>query len=81
MRSFYSTEKFFQKMKKKKEVQEVLDNLDHYTIDQLSCLTGTHFPLWIREELIKLKNRNGKTADSEAERIAALMISASKKNI
>ena len=46
---------FFNKMKKKPEVQAVLDNLDNYTVEQLANLEGSHFPQWIRDALIKKK--------------------------
>ena len=35
--------------------------------------------MWIKEELINLKKRNGKTVEDEAQRIAELMIAASQK--
>lgn len=79
MRSFYNQSKFFQKMKKKSDVQEVLDNLENYTENQINELSGTHFPMWIKEELINLKKRNGKTPEEEAQRIANIMIAASQK--
>lgn len=81
MRSYLSTSKFFQKMKKKPALQAVLDNIDNYTADDIDKLTGTHFPAWIKEELHQLVKRGGKTAEDEAERIAALMIAASKNKI
>lgn len=46
---------FFAKMKKKSDVQLVLDNIDKYTIEQLSNLQGTHFPQWIRDALVRKK--------------------------
>lgn len=79
MRSFYNPDKFFKKMKKKPAVQEVIDNIESYTEEQIENLTGSHFPLWIREQLLELKKRNGKYAEDEAERIAAMMIAASQK--
>jgi hypothetical protein len=71
-------DKFFKKMKKKPELQAVIDNISNYSETDINNLTGSHFPLWIREQLIGLKKRNGSTADDEAARIAALMIAASK---
>lgn len=79
MRSFYNPDKFFKKMKKKPAVQEVLDNIQNYSNEQIENLSGTHFPLWIKEQLLELKKRNGSCADDEAQRIAAMMIAASQK--
>ena len=79
MRSYMNQDKFFKKMKKKPELQAVLDNIANYSEDQINALTGSHFPAWIREQLIELKKRNGKTADDVAEEIAAKMIAASQK--
>jgi hypothetical protein len=78
MRSYMNPDKFFKKMKKKPELQVVLDNIDKYSNEDIENLTGTHFPAWIKEQLMELKKRGGKTADDEAERIAAMMIAASK---
>jgi len=78
MRSSMSTGNFFQKMKKKPAVQRVLDSLDDYTEDGIRGLTGTHFPMWIKEELLELKKRNGKTAEDAAFEIAMKMIAASQ---
>lgn len=79
MRSYHNPDKFFSKMKKKPELQKVLDSLDLYTEDQLLALQGSQFPLWIREQLVELKKRNGKTADDMAAIIALKMIQASTK--
>lgn len=79
MRSFYNPDKFFKKMKKKPAVQEIVDNIGSYTEEQIENLSGTQFPLWIREQLLELKKRNGSSAEDEAARIAALMIAASQK--
>jgi len=74
-----NADKFFKKMKKKPELQAVLDNIGNYSDEDINNLTGTHFPMWIKEQLLELRKRGGKTAEDEAERIAALMIAASKK--
>ena len=66
-------------MKKKPELQAVLDNIANYSEEDIENLSGPHFTLWIKEQLIELRKRGGKTAEDEAERIAALMIAASKK--
>jgi hypothetical protein len=81
MRSDMNQDKFFKKMKKKPELQAVLDNIDNYSDEDINNLTGTHFPMWIKEQLLELRKRGGKTAEDEAERIAALMIAASKKPV
>ncbi len=78
MRSYLNPDKFFKKMKKKPELQAVIDNLANYAEEDINNLTGSHFPLWIKEQLVELKKRNGSNAEDEANRIAALMIAASK---
>lgn len=79
MRSFYNPDKFFKKMKKKPAVQKVLDNIEDYSSEQIENMSGPHFPLWIKEQLVELKKRNGTYAEDEAARIAEMMIAASKK--
>lgn len=79
MRSYLSKGKFFQKMKKKPELQFILDNINNYTNEDIDSLTGSHFPQWIKDELKELTKRSGKTADDVAEEIAAKMIEASKQ--
>lgn len=66
-------------MKKKPALQAVLDNIADYSDEDIRSLSGTHFPEWIKEQLLELRKRGGKTAEDEANRIAALMIAASKK--
>jgi len=61
---------FFEKMKKKPDVQAVLDNLDNYTVEQLSSLEGTHFPQWIRDALVRKKQ--GMTKSDILARITAI---------
>lgn len=80
MRSYMNPDKFFKKMKKKPELQYVLDNIENYTDMDIENLSGPHFPAWIKEQLIELKKRGGKTAEDEANRIADLMTAASKIN-
>ena len=65
-------------MKKKPAQQDVLDNLDKYTDEQIENLSGPHFPKWVREVLVELKKRNGKTSEDVAKEIAAIMIAASQ---
>jgi hypothetical protein len=72
-------DKFFQKMKKKPAQQAVLDNMTEYSEEDINNLSGPHFPQWIKEQLLELKKRNGRTADSIAEEIAAKMNAASRK--
>lgn len=79
MRSYMNPDKFFKKMKKNPAQQEVIDNIENYTEEQINNLSGSHFPQWIKEQLIELKKRNGTYAEDEASRIAALMIKASQK--
>ena len=79
MRSYMNPDKFFKKMKKKPAQQEVIDNLENYTEEDINNLSGSHFPQWIKEQLLELKKRNGTYAEDEATRIAAMMIKASQK--
>ena len=81
MRSFYNPDKFFQKMKKKPALQQVIDNLAQYTSNDIEALTGSHFPRWIKDQLLELKKRNGKTSEDVANEIAEKMIAASQRNI
>ena len=71
MRSFYSKDAFFSKMKKKPQQQEVFDNLDNYTEEQIENLPSNHFPRWIKDALIKLKTneKSTTTAYDIAERM------------
>lgn len=65
---------FFDKMKKKPSVQLVLDNLDNYTVEQLSNLQGSHFPQWIRDALVRKKENMSKgDIDARAADIAERM--------
>ena len=69
---------FFDKMKKKSDVQYVLDNIDNYTVDQLANLQGSHFPQWIRDALVRKKEKNSKSdIDIRVANIAQKMIEAS----
>ena len=81
MRSFYNPDKFFKKMKKKPAQQEIINNIENYSIDDINSLSGPHFPAWIKEQLVELKKRNGTYAEDEAERIARLMIEASQNKL
>lgn len=74
-------DKFFSKMKKKPEQQAVIDHISDYTEDQINNLSGPHFPQWIKDQLLELRKRNGKTADDIAAIVAAKMIEASKNEI
>ncbi len=79
MRSYLSKDTFFKKMKKKPELQAVIDNIQSYSDSDIDALTGSHFPAWIKEQLKELTKRGGKTADDVAAEIAAKMIAASQK--
>lgn len=79
MRSYHNKDTFFKKMKKKPELQKVLDNVSDYTDDDIDKLSGSHFPQWIKDQLKQLNKRNGGTSDDEAHRIAEMMIAASRK--
>lgn len=70
---------FFNKMKKKPDVQAVIDNLDSYTVEQIANLSGSHFPQWIRDALVRKKEKQS-TGDINArvEEIARQMIEASQ---
>jgi hypothetical protein len=72
-------DKFFKKMKKKPELQLVIDNISNYTDTDIDALTGSHFPQWIKDQLKELNKRGGKTAEDIAEEIAEQMIRASSK--
>lgn len=70
---------FFDKMKKKPDVQKVLDNLDDYTVEQINSLTGSHFPQWIRDALVRKKERRSNSdVDARVAEIARKMIEASR---
>jgi hypothetical protein len=73
---------FFDKMKKKPDVRLVLDNLDNYTVEQLSTLSGTHFPQWVRDALVRKKEGRSK-GDIEARvaEIARKMAEASGEQV
>ena len=74
-------DKFFQKMKKKKDLRDVLDNIQNYTDDDIDNLSGSHFPQWIKDQLKKLNKRGGKTSDEIAQEIAEKMIAASQNKL
>lgn len=73
---------FFNKMKKKPDVQVVLDNLDNYTAEQLANLEGYHFPQWIRDALVRKKEGMTKSdVDDRVAEIARKMIDASGEQV
>lgn len=87
MRSYKGKDEFFRKMKKKPGQQEVLDNLADYSIEQLENLRGNVFPKWVRQALVKIKEkelefiaRGGKTPEQAAMEIASEMMRASLDN-
>lgn len=68
MRSQLSQDLFFEKMKKKPALVEVLANLSSYDEDSINALKQ---PLWIKEQLIKrLYGRDESTILARAEAIA-----------
>jgi len=84
MRSSKSKDEFFRKMKKKPAQQEVLDSISDYTIEDIENLRGNAFPKWVRQALVKIKEgelefiaRGGKTPETAAEELAAIMTKAS----
>ena len=79
MRSYHNPDTFFKKMKKKPELQAVLDSIAKYSDQDIDNLTGSHFPQWIKDQLKKLNKRGGKTSGEIAQEIAAKMIAASQK--
>jgi hypothetical protein len=58
MRSYLDKDTFFKSMKKKPAVQAVLDDIDNYTIENIEALTGSHFPRWIKDALIRIKEKS-----------------------
>ena len=81
MRSYHNPDTFFKKMKKKPELQSVLDSISEYSDDDIDNLTGSHFPQWIKDQLKKLNKRGGKTSDEIANEIAEKMIAASQNKL
>ncbi len=81
MRSYLNKDTFFKKMKKKPELQAVLDNISNYSDVDIDNLTGTHFPQWIKEQLKMLNKRGGRTAEDIANEIAEKMIAASQNRL
>jgi len=81
MRSSKSPEQFFKKMKKKPAVQQVIDNIDDYSIEDIENLQGTQFPKWVRKVLVKYKNRNGLTAEDMATKFANEMTAKQLKDV
>lgn len=87
MRSSKSKDEFFRKMKKKPAQQEVLDNIDSFSIEELENLRGNVFPKWVRQALVKIKEqeiefvaRGNKTPEQVATELAIQMTKASLDN-
>ncbi len=87
MRSSKSKDEFFRKMKKKPAQQKVLDNLESFSIEQLEELRGNQFPKWVRQALVKCKEkelefiaRGNKTPEQVATELATQMMKASLDN-
>ena len=81
MRSYLNKDTFFKKMKKKPELQSVLDNISNFSDEQIDELSGSHFPQWVKDQLKKLNKRGGKTSDEIAQEIAEKMIAASQNKL
>ena len=75
MRTDKNPDIFFNKMKKKPALQKILDNLDDYTAEELENVKGQ--PLWIRQQLVKLKNNDGRDSSVTAEELADMMMANS----
>ncbi len=54
-------DEFFTKMKKKPALQQILDTIEEYSVEQLETIPGQ--PLWIRKQLVKI--RTGEDFDSK----------------
>lgn len=79
MRSYMNPDDFFAKMKHKSSVKEVLDNIDNYTVEQLNNLSGSHFPQWVRDALVRKKEGMSRgDVDARVADIAQRMIEASQ---
>lgn len=61
---------FFRRMKKKPALQAIIDNILSYTEEQLSEITGQ--PLWIREELVRMRRNNGQYLMTPEEIVDAM---------
>lgn len=59
---------FFERMKKKPALQSILDNIDDYSIEQLETIKGQ--PLWIRKQLVRIKQQKEGPSQSDSELIA-----------
>lgn len=71
MRSGMNQDEFFFRMKKKPNLQSIIDNLENFSVDQLNNVDQ---PLWIREQLMKMKfGKDFKSKKVAAERAASLM--------
>lgn len=81
MRSYLNPDKFFKKMKKKPELQIVLNDISNYSDIDIDNLSGPHFPQWIKDQLKMLNKRGGRTAEDVANEVAAQMIAASQNKL
>jgi len=74
-RSHHPPHIFFEKMNKKPALQALLDNIDDYAIEELETIKGQ--PLWIREQLVRIKKEKDtptdQTPDYIAEQLADMM--------
>lgn len=81
MRTGLSPKEFFNAMKKKPELQSILNAFEAYTVEELENIHGQ--PLWIRKVLVELKQDEiGGIVDEgaalRAEQIADMMMNASE---
>lgn len=60
-------------MKKKPAQQNVIDNIDDYSVEDIEELRGSQFPKWVREALVRYKERGGRTPEDVAAVFAAEM--------
>lgn len=73
--SIYSQTEFFKRMKKKPALQKILDNLEDMDVEEIEQCSQ---PLWIREELKKLKESERPEGYLTPEEIADLMMQSGK---
>lgn len=73
-------------MKKKPALQNVIDNIENYTVEDIDKLSGGVFPKWIKNELKNMVEdhdayvaRGNKTSYEAAQEIANIMLEKSKQ--
>ena len=73
--SVYTQSEFFKRMKKKPQLQKILDNLDNMSEEDIDVCRQ---PAWIKEELKKLKIPVRPEGYLTPEEIADLMMKSKK---